>query len=711
MYLEEVKSSSHQIDAGNKILANKMEEVKVEVEEVKEELEEVKVEVKKLIDGIQNKKIKQSEIAVKAAKQDPVSWDEWVKVKKYLNDFDSDSNQYILIVDKVEASNTDCMVSLGNIPWKIVFDLDPDSDIDGLNVCINSSDANNGIIVSHTPTQLNDRLMDTNRIQWVFVNGKNKDTDEAAPKSTYEDWKGHFRRPILMFLFKYFPKFDTRKPLFCIVPNMQKSSKEIATDILGNINDSFRCEFDLKFLFFSNDFDLEQYPGSIYSNLSMQYLFFGIHAQLGQITKEYELPSHQDSLNVSLGGRKYNFLSEYLEILYIGCEKIPHELTEKEQDKFQNEHLKSFLKGTLISFESLYYGHDVTRSITDKVSSRIQRISQHQGQPQIVQICHSPGTGGSTIARRVLWKLHEEQPCAIVRMTSLSEIDIADGKIVESLSERIGEIFKICEMMPIILIDGSSRKVINLSDHLVRRLHADGFKALILRVVNPHGNEKQNDIYLPKKNDFRVQSVLQDNQHDLNKFRATYHSYVERFNKTKHVRMETLTRVFHFPMMAMLGEFEKLKDIVKKSLDIVKEEEPVHYEVAMLVAFIQIYANRETPASVVDSYFSKKTTKNDAREECEKLKLSSALLNLMVSKKARSKEKWIGSKKYRSDYEGESEDEDEEIKHIFDSYTFQHLDVAQIVFEHSKYSLDDMADEFVKSFLGEYKKQNEFTDM
>ena len=62
MYLEEVKSSSHQIDAGNKILANKMEEVKVEVEEVKEELEEVKVEVKKLIDGIQNKEVVQQYI-------------------------------------------------------------------------------------------------------------------------------------------------------------------------------------------------------------------------------------------------------------------------------------------------------------------------------------------------------------------------------------------------------------------------------------------------------------------------------------------------------------------------------------------------------------------------------------------------------------------------------------------------------------------------
>ncbi len=705
MYLEEMERSLFsKIDAGNKSLKETFgkgnQEVLSKVNAINLKIETLE----DLVRGIHRKYVNQSEIPVHAAKLDRPNYDEWLKVKKKLNNFDTDSNQYILIVDKVEASNTDYMVSLGNIPWKLVFDLDPDSDIDGLRIRVDSLEETNQIIVTHTPSQLADPQIDFKRTHWVFVNGRNKDEDVDAPKTTYKDWRRSFKTPISRLIDNCCKKLDKRKPLFCIVLDLQNSSMEIGNDIVRDIDEKFSySSFNLNFIFFSSEFDFEEYPGSLYTPLSMKFLFIGINGQLGQATEAYRLPSHQDDLDIPLKRSKYLFLSEYLEILYKGCENIPQELPEKEVKKFENDHLKSFLKGNFISFESLHYGHDATRSLTSKLCNRIQKISSCQ----IVQICHSPGAGGSTIARRVLWQLHTDKPCAIVKMDYLNNnssctTEMIDSKFVANLSERIGEIANLCDDAPVILIDGNSRKVINLSDHLVRKLSADGFRAIILRVVHPHGNEKESDNYFPKKNDFMVQSILEEDQHDLNKFKSTYKDYLERFEMSQNPRIENLTRVFHFPMMAMLEEFEKLKGIVKESLDIVKEKEPVHYEVAILVAFIQIYANRETPASVVDSYFSKK---NDARKEYKRLKLSSDLLSLMVSKKARSKEKWIGSKKHWSD--GEEESEEEEEQQVFDFYTFQHPRVAHIVIEHSERNLDEMAIEFVEKYI----EEDEYKDL
>ena len=699
MFLEEVKREKR--------------EVIEKIDSVKQSLEEgnaaVLNKVQDLARMIEDKEVKQSDIPRHAAKEGKADWEEWLKISKELKHFDTDSNQYILVVDKINAADAPYVTSLGSIPWKLVLDLDPDSDIDGLLNKI-SPDVASGVVVSHTPSQLanGQRVIDSRRIQWVFVNGKNKDTDQDAPKSKFSDWNKSFSAAIFRLIDECCLKFDNMKPTFCIILNMQNSSMKIADRLIENIDSIFDSyNFESKYVFFESEFDVENYPNSLRSPLSIKFLSYGIHSQIGHANTQYNLPSQQQGQSAPLSSQKYNFISEYLEVLYKGCENIPTEVSADKLQHFEDKHLISFLKGNAISFESLSLRHDATRTLTTAVCNHIHKLSARLHVARIVQIAHSPGTGGTTIARRVLWNLHEDYPCAVVKMTT--ETDTEGEQFFASLSKRIAVLEDVCDLSPVILIDGNSRQVKTVSDHLVRKLSADSnIKAIILRCVYPLGNERNNDSYFVSSSNFQVKSVLEENQPDLNQFKKAYALYCDKFNESEHQeprrRIDLAKRVFHFPMMAMLGEFEQLDNIVKRSLDRLKEDHSTEYEVAILVAFLQIYANRETPASLVAKCIGKE---HSTYEETNK-NFSDELLNLMVSKKACSKTEWIGLKNSRSNYDEDDSDNynsDEEGNLGIKWYTFQHHIIADRIIAHSQRSLDDITSDFVKSFLADYNKQ------
>eukprot|EP00794_Sanderia_malayensis_P012234 gene12234-13495_t len=672
-----------------------------------DELDEIRTRVEILerdvawLKKIGNGKIPQHEIPKQAQQHDPADWDEWVKLKKELNNFDDESNHYLLIVDKVSPSDAKYLTALGNIPWKLVLDLDPDSDIDGLLKHISPHHENSGVIVPYTPSELRDlKSIDLKRVHWAFVNGRNKDAEEDAPKSNYMDWRKCFRTVIADIINNFCQKLEKSKPVFCVILEVQESSLQIAKNVAQEVEERFSGKFSFKSIFLTRKFDFGEFFNPFYSNLSTKFLFIGIHEILGSPNKIYKLPSCQEGAPVPLENKKFHFLSENLEILYNGCQNIPTKLPDKDKEQFKKDHLKSFLKGNLISFESLHYRHDCPRSKTKNIEKLIRKIClPRDSTTQIVQIVHSPGTGGSTIGRRVLWDLHEENPCAIVKMPQVSDNfgSECDGEqFIASLSERVREIWENCELKPIVLIDGNTRQVRNISDQLVRRLNADGGKAVVLRIVNPQGKEQEYDGYFHNNSNFEVDSVLNDDEEDLENFRKAYNLYIKTFGGGKEGcggAMNKLTRVFHFPMMAMLGEFKRLRSIVEDSLDILRECNPVEYEVAILVAFLQIYANRETPQVVIEKYLNNGHSVIGKTE----LQFSENLLCLMVSKKARSQQRWIG---HRYD----NYDADISSYQQMGKFTFQHLKVAEIVIEHSHRKLDDIAEQFVNCLVSDYKE-------
>ena len=88
---------------------------------------------------------------------------------------------------------------------------------------------------------------------------------------------------------------------------------------------------------------------------------------------------------------------------------------------------------------------------------------------------------------------------------------------------------------------------------------------------------------------------------DLNEFQSKYKEYIAQSLGGN--QKPNLCRVFHFPLLSMMEEFRpKLEKIIDDTLD---EMGGIQQEIALVVAFLQKYANHATPALLLYEAFKR----------------------------------------------------------------------------------------------------------
>ncbi|KAK3753033.1 hypothetical protein QZH41_014999, partial [Actinostola sp. cb2023] len=583
----------------------------------------------------------------------PAKFYEWQRFCDNVNQFDHHKNNYILITDAMSPANLEHFSVLRSVPWKIVLDLDPSSEEHGMYNDFVSKEGKNSLIDMITPDEIRHRYpstvhlarhIDPRKTQWLFVNGREKDNLASGGAQAVHDWKCSSLKHITGFLrcCSDPEKLDKHKPVICVILPFLKRSLPFLGFTLERLTENFD-EFSLNLVGVKHE--------NIHKNLQTQFdirltdlspslLSLGLKGLL-QVSqgKQYRMPTCQANLPVKLTHNQYLYLQEYLHVLYDGCEELPNVDDEEKLDKIIGDHRESFLSGNWISFLSLCYNHDARRVLTEDVRTHIQRLlDQGPTHSTIVEIHHLPGTGGTTIARRVLWELRKSYPCAIARLKDF-KCDIDDDlHFIDALADRIGEVQDVCQVNPLILLDGKHARMEALSNKLVRALNSKGLRAVLLSCLHRPARANDKDTNLDTSDvhaQFFVQVKLEDSSADLSEFELKYKDYINEF-KTK--TPVGLCRVFHFPLLAMLKGLEgfgsKLKNIVHESFD---GMDGLQKEIAAVVAFIQQYAAQETPASLLYKAFKKYVRKSDIEQERQGITykeisqlITDQLLSLMV---------------------------------------------------------------------------------
>ena len=569
-------------------------------------------------------------------------WDEWMKFCSTVHDFDFYQNQYILITDALTEKDMKSFSILRRVPWKMVLDMDHKSEEKGFYREFTSKEEQRTLVSMLTPAELRryssaslPRQIDGNKTQWLFINGRESDMD-SGPQA-FPDWEATSVKQIsrLFGCCSDPDKFDKLKPVVCLLLPFSKESRPYLEVTLNRLKENFD-EFNMTFVTVrhKNCHLIPPMFRPTICDLSPELLSMGLSAMFNlAASQEYPMPTSQAGIQAKLTKKEYLYLKEYIDVLYDGCEDIPQNVDDPSKlEEMFNEHRESFMSGNWISFISLFCNHDAKRQLGNDVRTHIQRLlDQGLTHSVIVEIRHSPGTGGSTIARRVLWDLHKFFPCAFAGLDACHNHD-ADTWISNVVS-RITALEEICYMAPVILIDGRHWRTESLTNRVVRVLNNSGKRALLLRCQ--HGSKEnerecQSEAYHVHKV-FSVNVKLQESIPDLNEFQLKYKDYIEK-SLTKNVKSAPC-RVFHFPLMAMIDSFHpKLREIVHSTFDGMTFLEQ---EVAIVVAFIQKYANRATPALLLCEAFKQyirkpNETKRDTTYQDIKCWFSEHLLNLMV---------------------------------------------------------------------------------
>ena len=573
-------------------------------------------------------------------------WDEWLRFCDAVGDFDTRKNQYILVTDALSPENQGRFSILRRVAWKMVLDFDPMSEEKGFYHSFTSQEGQGSLISMITPAEVKGstmvglaRQIDPNKIQWVFVNGRSSDTAGKLP--TFFDWEATSVKEISRFFGCCCDpdKFDKQKAVVCLILPLRQESSPFLEVTLSRLFENFGDQFNLKTVSFK-----QQKPLCVFGkvkvrtiDLSPELVHLGLKGMLSSSSfQRYRMPTSQAKVPVDLSEKEYLYLREHLKILYDGCEELPEVSSDPSEEDAQlknylNEHRRLFMSGHEISFASLYDNHDAKREIEKEIQIHVQRLLDNGlTRSMMVEIKHSPGTGGTTIARRVMWDLHKAYPCAFIEIGSHLYFD-EDNSYASKLADRIAALEEICHTSPVVLIDGKQSRVIDgLSNKLVRMLGNRGKRALLLRCQ--HGSKtssKESQESSRVHQVFYVGVKLEDSVADLNEFHSKYKEFIER--SLGETPVSGACRVFHFPLLAMMQTFRpKLKKIID---DTWNEMKTLQQEIAVMVAFLQMYANQSTPALLIydafKCYIRLEDGKNVTYEDIKQL-FSEHLLNLMV---------------------------------------------------------------------------------
>lgn len=574
------------------------------------------------------------------------NWDEWLRFCDAVGDFDTRKNQYILVTDALSPQNLDCFSILRSVPWKMVLDFDPMSEEKGFYHSFTSQEGQGSLISMFTPAEVKGssmvslaRQIDPNKVQWMFVNGRSSDT--AGKLQTFSDWEATSVKEISRFLGCCCDpdKFDKQKPVVCLILPFCQESTPYLEVTLSRLFENFDDQFNFKTVSFKQEKPLDVFRKvKVHTvDLSPKLVHLGLKEMLSSSsTQRYRMPTSQAKVYADLSEKEYLYLKEHLEILYEGCEELPEISNDPSEEdvqlkNFLDEHRRLFMSGNEISFASLYDNHDAKREIERDIQIHVQRLLDNRlTRSMMVEIKHSPGTGGTTIARRVMWDLHRAYPCAFIEIGSHLYFD-EDNSYASKLADRIAALEEICHTSPVILIDGKQSRVTEgLSNKLLRMLGNRGKRALLIRCQ--HGSKtsskesQEPSRFLPV---FYVDVKLEDSVADLNEFQSKYKEFIEK--SLGEPPVSGPCRVFHFPLLAMMQTFRpKLKKIID---DTWNEMKTLQQEIAVVVAFIQKYANHPTPALLLYDAFKRyirlEDGKNVTYEDIKEL-FSEHLLNLMV---------------------------------------------------------------------------------
>ena len=625
-------------------------------------------------------------------------WDEWLRFCYAVDDFDSQKNQYILAIDTVPNVEIKCYSNLRSVAWKMILDFDVMSEEEGFYHEFTSKEEQMSNLVSmFTPAELKQSTMrslvgqiDPRKTQWLFIKGRAGDDDDRKCEEFF-NWEATAVKDInsLLRCCSDPDTFDELKPVICLILPFTQCSQPFLQITMSRLIENFN-KHKLTFVSVNNEslHDLCDYSSVQAFHLCPKILDLGLRDILGTSTdQKLRMPTSHAGVPVHLSRRQYLYIKEYLEVLYLGCEDLPEDANNSSEsweqlERHLEEQRKSFLSGNEISFASLYDNHDARRQLERDIQVHVQRLlDQGLVRPITVEIRHSPGTGATTIARRVLWDLHSAYPCLITDVDSHRSSD-EDNEFASKLAERISSIEEICNTPPLILIDGKkSGSIEGLSNKLSRLLQSKGKRALLLRCIRGMKESKKAQESSHVHKVFHVNVKLEESVTDLHEFKSKYKEYLDSVDKSLNggLILSGLCRVFHFPLLAMMQVFRpKLEKIIEDTLN---ELGGIQQEIAAVVAFLQKYANLPTPAVLLHEAFKqfiRLADENTATYDDIKQLFSDYLMNLMIPTKPTPSGK----------------------ENPPESYTFQHPLVADLilkrVYQEQKRDLFQIVERFLQ---------------
>ncbi|XP_027141442.1 sterile alpha motif domain-containing protein 9-like [Larimichthys crocea] len=343
---------------------------------------------------------------------------------------------FILITNKFKLDDLCNIDWLFNMNIFCVFDFDPDSKISGLcSKYLQHHAPNMHSLQSYrmsgdaTIKEFTSQLHLFEQTSWIFCNGRTdfKGSDTPCDEMTWIKTKMTFLRESVSLICKQILPKGTFQVIFLLTSPVEKpllhTFNEFFTDMEGHEDIICICESQENFQkwqsFAEGSCGTETVKNSSVVGMKMSH----INATLQQIqpikTCSKYLPVFVKGaclLETQAEEQMYS-----LEILTVNhCDETSEDFINEEKKNIEHE----FYRGGRVKWlnfwlaENKYVGEVIERDAYRDVSNLLHdALKKNADEPPVkcINIYHHPGSGGSTVARQVLWNNRKDLRCAVVK--------------------------------------------------------------------------------------------------------------------------------------------------------------------------------------------------------------------------------------------------------------------------------------------------------
>jgi len=418
-----------------------------------------------------------------------VANDTWRQLFDALHGFET-GNTYLLAADRIPATSTAPVHALAMPPWRAVLDFDPDSEESGLLSCVSGPAGQHRVV--HRVVRGEYLVRPEPGTHWFFARGLSG-REYTLVSGDHRTWLKSYKRELSRQLERLADAVGP-SPVVALVLWSQTILRNHLRTLIEELHGAFGEAVEV--VVASPDapsFEaLAEDGGATFVGISLRSLCSGIAVHYADMHggdgQRCVLPTSSGA-PVELEAKDWLWLSEDFELL--------HRSAGLEGD----DDATAFRRGVEISWRNLHLRHDSDRDTTPRVRSQVE-IELRRRQTVRVNLYHAPGAGGTTVARRVAWDLHEKVPVAILTQCEPSQT-----------AARIGKVAALTESAVLVVVDGGQHAERDIDD-LYEFLKANQTPAVLLQVLRRFKKQTTG------KRQFWLDAVLSDAEAD--RFCAAY---------------------------------------------------------------------------------------------------------------------------------------------------------------------------------------------
>lgn len=389
--------------------------------------------------------------------------DNWRAVWKACEQFDHHKNFYALVSGpRVRQVNPMELQVLGRIPWALVLDFDPESKHEGLFEAVSTLQGHRAYHET-----LPDNLLEINykeAICWFMAAGSSKREDTL--KSDYDAWRRQYV-PAIREQAHRLRRFASPEPvLILILPDgLTEQDLRATWECLDEVfADEARYVvvhdggINLETLKEKHGVNLLQCP--LENLMSGLWQMYGSTSATEQVRVPGRGSSEKERIPIFLSEEDFQYLKEDLEIIHGGLVEEPQEGKRVGHD---------FWRGHEITWTELDMRADVQRDLVEPFKKQITEILD-ESRNFSIDMVHTPGAGGTTLAKRIAWDFKDLYP--VVRIHHLSP----------HTASRIEHLFHITKLPVLVLMEAADVPS-SARERLYKDLKGRNARAVFLSVM------------------------------------------------------------------------------------------------------------------------------------------------------------------------------------------------------------------------------------